>query len=120
MIPWTITYYSVFHPLTTFRYLYATMPPSTLSLVYFLDISLVGYCGAFFLCLGEVPELTYVSNPRQTGTGLTIATLGFLILVCPPLRWIVDTCQVSFFGRFWSALAFQSFDRYGKLEERIE
>src|SRR3984957_2602024 len=58
LIPWTITYYSVFHPLTTFRYLYATMPPSTLSLVYFLDISLVGYCGTFtfqrtlgYLCL---------------------------------------------------------------------
>src|ERR1700720_3654423 len=58
--------------------------------------------------------------PGQIGTGLTVRTLGSWIQVCPQVRCIVDTGQVSFFGRFRSALAFRSFDHYGKLEERIE
>ena len=45
--PWTITYYSVFHPLSTFGYSYATMPPFSPSLVYFLDISLVAIMALF-------------------------------------------------------------------------
>src|ERR1700719_4572649 len=78
--PWTITYYSVFHPLTTFGYLYATMPPSTLSLVYFLDISLVGYCGAFpfqrtlgYLCLRKFSQHRATSRITILGYSCVIS-----------------------------------------------
>jgi len=76
------------------------MPPSTLSLVYFLDISLVGYCGAFpfqrtlgYLCLRKFSR----HRSHQSNHHLRIFLRYFLkqlVAWSPIARWIGEVSGV--------------------------